>query len=207
MPRSNKPPPAWAQSVARCTWVRFFPNSARTTRRSPRVPWARTDLRASTAGKNRVQIACRPQREESRMQKEKDSDQDPEVNQPVFLSLRTQSWEGTHHSLNEACLSSFHSLAVPKLCLAWPSCHLLSSLVLQPQGLPCPYLSGPLHQSPNVMGWTISPSNSCWGPPPPQNLLMWVYLECVYVYVCVCYYFFFLAASHGTWDLISLTRD
>ena len=90
MPRSNKPPPAWAQSVARCTWVRFFPNSARTTRRSPRVPWARTDLRASTAGKNRVQMACRPQREESRMQEEKESDQDPKVNQPVFLSSRTQ---------------------------------------------------------------------------------------------------------------------
>lgn len=61
MPMSSRPPPAWDQFTARSTLVRSFPNSARATRRSPRVPWDTADFRASMAGKKRVQMACRPE--------------------------------------------------------------------------------------------------------------------------------------------------
>ena len=130
MPMSNKPPLAWAQSMAWCTWVRFFPNSARTTRRSPRVPWAGTDLRASTAGKKWVQMACRQQREESRMQKGKKGVRTQELTNQ-FFSFRGPNLEGVPaapQSPNKTPPSSFCSPSVPKLCPAPDTlCPLLSS--------------------------------------------------------------------------------
>lgn len=153
MPISSRPPPAWAQSTARGTWVRFFPNSARATRRSPSVPWARADLRASTAGKNRVQMACRPQKEESRTKKGKERVKTQELTTQVFSlfgPILERVPAGPQSNKNP--LPSFHSLSVSKLCPA-------------PDSLPSPLLSTPtsLTLALSFLIYTITPASQFYG--------------------------------------------